>query len=70
MATKKYRVHFRSAFVNGPEETYVVSVTDREEDRATWKRAVAHEKAIALFERDFGGNGNKYIMRNKTEEFR
>ena len=68
MATKKFIVPFASGFLNMPTIDYVVKVTDREEERDFFKRVAAIDKAVVMFEREYGGNGNRYVLLNKVKD--
>lgn len=47
---------------------YRVRVTDKEEERDSWKRVVAQQKALAKFKKEYGCNGNHYLVRAQIRE--
>lgn len=63
--TKTFKIPFHGWSLDA---VYMVRVTDREEERDTWKRAVAQEKALKKFKKEFGCNGNQYMVRNQIKE--
>jgi hypothetical protein len=63
--TKTFEIPFHGWNLDA---VYKVRVTDREEERDTWKRVVAQEKALKKFKKEFGCHGNQYMVRSQIKE--